>query len=89
MTTTTFKEGNFLPRKHILLFIYNTLTLKNFNLVVTKANFIFKKKMKLQMHEEQKFNIPKTLLFDELNVNIWGNFYGLKRKALIIALYNI
>lgn len=30
--------------------------------------------MKLQMHEEQKFNIPKTLLFDELNVNIWGNF---------------
>jgi hypothetical protein len=29
------------------------------------------KKIKLQMHEKQMFNISNTLLFDVLNVNIW------------------
>lgn len=26
------------------------------------------------MHEEQTFSIPKTLLFNVLNVNIWAIF---------------
>lgn len=29
--------------------------------------------MKLEMHKKQKFNIPKTLLFDAINVSIWDN----------------
>ena len=44
MTTTTFQERKFPPTKHSLIFIYNTLALENFNLVVTKAKFYIKKK---------------------------------------------
>lgn len=39
MTTTTFQERKYPPTKHIVLFIYNMLALKSFNLVVPKAKF--------------------------------------------------
>lgn len=39
-----------------------------------------KKKIKLQMHEEQKCNTSKTLLFDVLTVNIWGQFLRFSHK---------
>lgn len=37
-------------------------------------------KIKLQMREEQKCSTSKTLLFDVLTVNIWGQFLRFSHK---------
>lgn len=40
------------------------------------------------MHEEQTFSIPKTLLFNVLDVNIWVIFKIFPKMELLIPLYN-